>query len=339
MKKRLIRILVIVVLLVAAACWWRHERNAAEAGCLTLYGNVDIRTAQLSFDGEGLVATMRVEEGAHVKAGDVLATLVSTQVKAQLDESRAQVAAQDAVRRRLEAGSRKQEIEQARARLASAEARLANTALNLKRLIQTVPGGAVSEQQLDDAKSEVSIEQAARDDMKQALALAIEGSRTEDVDEARAQLEAGRAHVRNLEDQLAHMELCTPVAGTIQSRLLEPGDYATRGRAAYALAITDPKWVRAYVPETSLGRVRQGARAWVSSDSFPGQKIDGWVGFISPVAEFTPKSVETTDLRTKLVYEVRVFVKDTDDRLRLGMPATVVIDELSPPTAAPALMK
>jgi HlyD family secretion protein len=331
-----IRVIVAIVLVIIGGIWLRHALRVAEAGMLTLYGNVDIRTAQLAFDDDALVATMRVEEGAQVKAGDVLATLVTTSMKAQLDEAKSQVAAMEAVVHRLEAGTRKQEIEQVRAQLASAEARLANAEQTLKRQTQTAATGASSQQRLDEAQALFAVEQAARDAAKQALALALEGPRSEDLDEGRARLEASRARFRYLEDQLARAELHAPVAGTIQSRLLEPGDYATRGRPAYTLAMTDPKWVRAYVPETSLGKVRQGARAWVTTDSFPGQKIDGWVGYISPVAEFTPKSVETTDLRTKLVYEVRVYVKDPEDRLRMGMPTTVAIDVTSPPTAAPA---
>jgi HlyD family secretion protein len=117
---------------------------------------------------------------------------------------------------------------------------------------------------------------------------------------------------------------------------MEPGDYATRGRAAYTLATSDPKWVRGYVSEPDLDRVRLGARAWVTSDSFENRVYDGWVGFISPIAEFTPKTVETTDLRTQLVYEVRIHVKDPEDQLRLGMPTTVVVDEVLSPSTAPA---
>lgn len=101
---------------------------------------------------------------------------------------------------------------------------------------------------------------------------------------------------------------------------------ASPNRPVVTLALTDPKWVRAYVPEPDLGRINLGMKANVLSDSFPDQKFEGWIGFISPVAEFTPKTVETEDLRTKLVYEVRVFVHDTKDLLRLGMPTTVIVD-------------
>ena len=91
----------------------------------------------------------------------------------------------------------------------------------------------------------------------------------------------------------------------------------------FSLAIADPKWVRAYVSGLDLGKVHPGMAAFATVDSFPDRRFEGWVGFISPVAEFTPKPVQTEELRTSLVYEVRVFVKDPADELRLGMPATV----------------
>src|SRR5262249_3724231 len=119
----------------------------------------------------------------------------------------------------------------------------------------------------------------------------------------------------------------------VRSRVMEPGEMASPSRPVLTLAITDPKWVRAYAAETELGKVRPGGRASVSVDSFPDRSFEGWVGFISPVAEFTPKAVEVEELRTSLVYEVRVFVKDPQDELRLGMPATVVLpvpSELAP---------
>ena len=129
--------------------------------------------------------------------------------------------------------------------------------------------------------------------------------------------------MRYLHQQLADAELLAPIDAVVRSRLMEPGDMASPQRPVFSLAITDPKWVRAYVSEADLGKVHPGTKATVTVDSFPDRGFDGWVGFISPVAEFTPKAVQTEELRTSLVYEVRVFVKDPADDLRLGMPATV----------------
>jgi HlyD family secretion protein len=111
----------------------------------------------------------------------------------------------------------------------------------------------------------------------------------------------------------------------LRERILEPGDWASPQTPAFTLALTEPLWVRAYVPEPSLGRVVPGTRAEIRTDSFPDRVYRGWVGAVSPTAEFTPKNVETPDLRTRLVYQVRVFVCDPGDALRLGMPATVTI--------------
>lgn len=335
MKKRVL-FLILVIALAAGIIWWRSQRSQGQPERLALFGNVDIRTAQLAFDGSALVTSMRVEEGARIQAGQILATLDSTRTRAELDEAKALVDAQEAVVRKLESGTRQQEIEQARARVASLEARLTHAEQTLERYQRLSPTGGVSKEALDAADMQLQVERAALDEAKQGLALALEGPRKEDIDEARARLEANRARLRLLEKRFADTELRAPSTGTIRSRLMEPGDYATPGRAAYVLALDDPKWIRAYVPEPSLGRVRQGARAWVTTDSFPDNPIEGWVGFISPMAEFTPKSVETTELRTQLVYEVRIYVNDPENRLRLGMPATVVIDEASPPTAVPA---
>ena len=117
--------------------------------------------------------------------------------------------------------------------------------------------------------------------------------------------------------------LRAPTAGVIRQRLLEPGEVAAPERPVLTLTLTNPKWVRAYVSEPQLERVKLGQAAEVESDGSPGAPLPGWVGFVSPEAEFTPKSVETEDLRPALVYEVRVFVHDEEDRLRLGMPVSV----------------
>jgi len=121
-------------------------------------------------------------------------------------------------------------------------------------------------------------------------------------------------------------ELGAPVKAVVRSRLLEPGDMASPQRPVLALAVTTPKWARIYVDESSLGQVKPGQAAQLSVDSMPGRTLAGKIGYISSVAEFTPKSVQTEVLRTSLVYEVRVLVDDPDDALRLGQPVTVRLE-------------
>ncbi|HWA97121.1 MAG TPA: efflux RND transporter periplasmic adaptor subunit, partial [Pirellulales bacterium] len=153
--------------------------------------------------------------------------------------------------------------------------------------------------------------------------LMVAGPRKEEVAEAEARLKAAEAQAAFLRRELADAELLAPVEAIVRTRLLEPGEMASPQRPVFSLAVMDPKWVRAYVSEIDLGKVAPGMKAAITVDSFPDRTFDGWIGFISPVAEFTPKAIQTEELRTALVYEVRAFVNDPKDELRLGMPATV----------------
>jgi HlyD family secretion protein len=335
MKKRFFRIIVLVIIASAVAFsvrwYWENEKETGN-GQLKIYGTIDIRDASLAFIEQERIAEVLVEEGDQVKAGQVLARLVTDRLKAQIVEAQAQIAAQEEVVKRLKTGTRSQEIEQARAEVEAAQATVHNDKQLLDRLQET--SGATSKQTLDNARSRLLVDQAQLEVKKKALNLALEGSRKEDIAAAERHLEALQANLSLLQIRLEDMTLKAPTAGVIESRILEPGEMAGPTRPVLVLALTDPKWVRAYVPEPELGRIRLGMKASVLSDSFPGESMDGWVGFISPVAEFTPRTVETEDLRTKLVYEARVFVHDNRDMLRLGMPVTVLIDEHAPVKAA-----
>jgi HlyD family secretion protein len=311
------------------------DRRAAGAGELRLFGNVDIRDAQLAFRDPERIDRVLVEEGARVAAGELLATQRTERLLARISGAEAGIAAQQAVVERLERGSRPEEIEQARAQKDAADARVANAELAIQRLEVTARSGATSAQALDDARAALAVERATARVQAEALALALAGPRAEDVAQARAALSGLDSALQELRQGLADSELFAPAPGVIQSRLLEPGEMASAERPVFTLALTDPKWVRAWVPEPSLARVANGMRATIYADAFGGTTYPGWVGFVSPVAEFTPKSVETEELRTKLVFEVRVFVQDPNDELRLGMPVTVDVDSAGGTDHAP----
>jgi len=152
-------------------------------------------------------------------------------------------------------------------------------------------------------------------------------------DEAEGKSRAATAHVAAAEAALAEhaqalkdARLYAPVGGVVRERIVEVGDFVNPQTPVITLALLDPVWVRSYLPESYLGRVKPGAAARISTDSYPGKFYEGWVGSISPTAEFTPKNVETPELRTRLVYQMRVFACNPQFELRLGMPATVTID-------------
>ena len=327
--KRFIRIIILVVLVSAVILgvrWYLQAEGNQSASELKIYGNIDIRKADLAFNEQERIAQVLVEEGDRVTAGQVLARLQTNRLEAQIREIEAKIAAQQQVVKRLEAGTRPQEIEQARAEVAAARARVKNAMKSYERIRETSKAGATSRQALDNIQAQLDVEQAQLKVKEKALNLAIEGPRKEDIAAAKNNLKTLEASLSLLQIRLTDMALTSPATGVIQNRILEPGEMASPSRPVVTLALTDPKWVRAYVPEPYLGRINLGMKARILSDSFPDQTFDGWIGFISPVAEFTPKTVETEDLRTKLVYEVRVFVHDSKDMLRLGMPTTVIVE-------------
>lgn len=328
--KRFFKIFILAVIFISGGVlggrWFIKMKNNPSTTELKIYGNIDIRDANLAFNEQERIARVLVEEGDRVKKGQVLARLQTHRLEAQIQEAEAQIAAQQEVVKRLEAGTRPQEIEQARAEVAAAKAIVRNSMLNFERISKTSGAGATSQQALDNARAQFDVDQAQLKVKEKALNLALEGPRKEDIAAAKNTLEALKAFLSLLKIRLADMTLISPSPGIIRNRILEPGEMASPNQPVVTLVLTDPKWVRAYVSEPDLGRINLGMKAKILSDSFPDQSFEGWIGFISPVAEFTPKTVETEDLRTKLVYEVRVFVHDSKDLLRLGMPVTVIVD-------------
>jgi HlyD family secretion protein len=320
--------LIVVIGLVTGLVWWFNQRER-EPREPTLYGNVDLRQVQLSFNNSERIAEVLVQEGARVRQGQLMARLDTRRLEPQVAQAEAQAAAQLQVVQRLRSGSRPEEIAQARANVESAKADTVNARQQYERIksaAEMSAGRAVRQQDVDSAKAAMQVAEAKLTVNQRALELAVIGPRKEDIAEAEAQLRANEAQLALLRQQLVDAQLLAPIDAVVRTRILEPGDMASPQKPVFTLAITNPKWVRAYVSEPDLGKLHEGMAATIAVDSFPKRRFEGWVGFISPVAEFTPKAVQTEELRTSLVYEVRVFVKDPSDELRLGMPATVYLN-------------
>ncbi len=337
-KTRLARL--VALLLVACAVvggayvvFWRSE---VQQRILTLYGNVDIREVLLAFHDTGRIERMFVQEGDLVKAGQLIAIIDQSRYKASVENARGQVESQRQVLARLLAGSRPEEIVQARANMDALEATLTNARINYRRIKALAERHVVPPQQLDDARRNLDAAQGNYEAARQAWILAVKGPRVEDIAAARQQLTALEGALALAERELADTRLYAPSGGVIEDRILEPGDMASPTVPAFTMALTNPLWVRAYVPERWLGKIYLGMKATVTTDSFPGKIYQGWVGYISPTAEFTPKNVETPELRTQLVYQVRVYVCNPQNELRLGMPATVSIDTDQPRSKGPS---
>ena len=313
----------LITAIIAGVLIFKHDR--AINGRLTFYGNVDIRQIQTAFYSTGRVQQMLVREGDAVTNGQLLAELDAVRYEAAAAKAGAQVAMQQQVVARMLAGSRPEEIIEAQARVRAAEASMKDAAQKQVRAQALAKDEYVSQQQLDDAQTAVDMARANLEAVQQSAALAVLGPRKEDIAAAQAKLSSDESALKLAQQELTDSKLYAPADGIIQNRILEPGDMASPQSPVYTLALSNPVWVRAYVPEPDLGKISEGLAAKVTTDSFPGKVYEGWVGYISPSSEFTPKQVETTDLRTRLVYQVRIYVKNPQNELRLGMPATVQI--------------
>jgi HlyD family secretion protein len=323
MKK--IAIVIVLLLGVAAAVFFSQQRAVQEEDTLTLYGNIDIREIQLSVNASEHIKEVYVEEGDRVTEGQLLAVLHTELLEAQVAEAQAMLEAQQQTVASLKAGSRKEEIARARAELAAAKSEAKMARSSAKRLKKLLPKKQASEDDVETALAKADAAKAKADATAQSLALIVAGPRKEDIAVAQAQLLAREAEVQLARQRLHDASLYAPAAGVIRNRILNPGDMASPQSAIFTLALVDPVWARAYVPETALGKIAPGFKAEISSDSFPGKRYQGWVGYISPTAEFTPKNVQTPELRTRLVYSLRVYACNSENELRLGMPVTVRI--------------
>jgi HlyD family secretion protein len=319
-------LLILLVLVVAVGYWVLQVRDGSSgSGDLTLYGNLDIREANLAFNAAERIREILVQEGDRVEAGQVLARLNTAKLEASLAAAEAAREAQSQVLARFQAGSRPEEIRRAAAQLDALKARARTAQISFERLQKLAKQKLSSPEELDQARAAADAAEGEMQAAQEFYALAVAGPRQEDIAQAQAELAARDANLRLAQEQLADATLNAPAAGIVRDRLLEPGDMASPQSPVLTLALVEPLWVRAYVPEPDLGHIAEGMDAEIRTDSYPGKVYRGWVGFISPSAEFTPKNVETTDLRTRLVYQVRVFVCDAQGELRLGMPATVSI--------------
>jgi len=321
-------ILLALALAATAAGWWfdlpgRVGWRESRGEVLTLYGNVDIRQARLGFRVSGRIAEALVDEGDRVEAGQPLARLDAGPAADAVRAAEAQVASLEAVLDKLMAGPRRAEIEQARAAYLERQADFENAQLAYERQNQLRPSGAASQANLDQATAARDMARARVESARAALRLLEDGTRPEDIAAARANLDAARASLAAARTALADTELHAPSAGVILSRVEEPGAIVASGDVVYVLSLEAPVFVRAYVGEPDLGRIRPGLPVEVTNDTEPGRAHRGTVGFVSPVAEFTPKSVETPALRTDLVYRLRIVVDAPDGSLRQGMPVTV----------------
>ena len=312
--------------LLFSAYWYLHGRYFESTDNAYLQSEVTGISSKLP----GYISEVLVTDNQPVKAGQLIARLDDREYKTKVAEAEADLRLNQATAENL-AATRMQQlslIQQAEAKVASAKAEQLRASQQVNRISQLNQRHYSSQDSLDEVRAGLQVNQAQAQEAKAALQAARERLLVLDAErkQNQAKLALSEAQLEQAKLELGYTELRAPADGVIRDRLLEAGDMAGASSPVFKLSLLDKKWVRVYVKETDLARVYQGQEAKVYIDSLPDAPLTGQIGYIASTAEFTPKTVQTDELRTALVYEVRVYVDDTDNVLRLGMPATVRLE-------------
>ena len=291
------------------------------------YGNVDVRTVSLAFRVSGRLETLNFDEGEKLKKGDVIATIENSIFKENLNQINAQINLQEIQIQKLEKGYRTEEIEKSKAKLSEVKANLDRVNKDFQRAQTLLKSNSISEQSYDNTKSQALDLQAQYDYAKSSLELLQNGYEKEDILSAKATLESLKAQRNILQINYDDTVLYSPVDGTIITKVYEAGSIVNSSQTIVEIAKSDEFWVRSYLSEKYLGLVKAGMKAVITTDG--NKTYEGVVSFISPLAEFTPKTVQTEDLRTDLVYRFRIIVNNVDDNLKQGMPVTITFPQIN----------
>lgn len=326
MRTRLVVAIVVVALAVAGVVAWRWYADAHRNGnAIRGSGIIEVTQVDAAFEVPGRMLERYVDEGAMVDGGEPIARLDDREYHLQVDRAVAAESAAEARYKMMLRGSREQEIDQALAALESAESALRLQELEYERIAKLARQGIVSQNELDQAATNLTTARKARERAAAQLDLLREGFRTEEIEGARAQLAQARADRALAELNLARCKLFSPMAGRVLSKSREAGEMVQPGTPVVTLGDLSRPWVNLYIGERDLGRVRLGMKAQVTVDSYPSDPFPGTVTFIADRAEFTPKNIQTPDERVKLVYRVKVDLQSRDGVLKPGMPADTVL--------------
>lgn len=323
-KRRLVAVGVVVVALIALIVWAKG-RGREDKDAMKLSGNVEVTESNLGFKRPGKVVSLLVEEGQKVKKGQKLAELDTDELKNQSRQYQAAVNETASRVKELLAGTRRQEIEQARAGVSQAEAELTKTKADFDRADELYRNGAISTEQMDASRKTYLIAKSQYKRSEEALSLAKEGPRKEEIESARMRERQAKAALAASQDRLKDSFLYAPTDGVVLKKTAELGETVGAGIPVYKIGDLAQPWVKIYVKENRLGLIKLGQSAKVTTDSYPDKVYNGTISYIASEAEFTPKTVQTEEERVKLVFGVKVSVQNPDNELKPGMPADVRI--------------
>ncbi len=321
-----VRIVVVVIIAVVTVGAYIVLRSRSAGDGLAASGTVEATEASLGFQAAGRIESIRVHEGDKVRAGDTLAVMDRTELLARHAQAAAQLAAAQAGLSELERGARVEELAQAREADSAAAARLADAQRDLGRAQQLFRGGAASQEAFDKARLAADVVRSQREQAAQQLRLVETGPRAERIASQRAMVQASHALLRQVGAQVANAVVLAPFDGVVTVRQRQPGEIVAPGAPIVTVANFGDRWVRIYIAENRLGAIALGEPATITTDTYRDRTYAGAVSFIASEAEFTPRNVQTTEERVKLVYAVKVRItSDTEIALKPGMPADVTL--------------
>ncbi|MEW6440891.1 MAG: efflux RND transporter periplasmic adaptor subunit [bacterium] len=320
-RKKLLLVIPVAVAAFVAFQRYRDARIVDDPDVIRVSGNIEVTDAEVSFKIAGRVQERLVSEGEIIEAGQLAARLDSQDLAQEVALRKAEVQLAQAVLDELEAGSRPEEIAQAAAAVASAGAELERLRLDHSRQRELHTRQVIADREYEVSKAAYEMAQGRLKEVQEQLELARKGPRREKIEQARAGLQLAREALGLAETRLSYATLVSPLTGVVLSDSVEPGEYVAPGTPVVTVGDLEHAWLRAYINETDLGRVKVGQRARVATDTYPGKTYDGRVSFISSQAEFTPKNVQTEKERVKLVYRVKIDIPNPAMELKPGMPA------------------
>ncbi|ACM20137.1 efflux pump, RND family, membrane fusion protein [Geotalea daltonii FRC-32] len=334
MKKKIAIIAVLAILTAAIAYFVLREEPDTKR--LAVSGTIEVVSVEASFKVPGRVKSRLVDEGETVRVGQVLALLEPEDLSHDVARLEADRSVMEASLAELEAGSRREEIAQAQAAAARAEAEANRLEKEYQRDKALFAREVISQRQLDASGTAFETSRAAVSEAREGLALVRKGPRREKIDQARGRLKEAQAALAQAETRLGYATLTSPISGLVLSKHAEPGELVAAGTPVVTLGDITDTWLRAYISETDLGRVKVGQAVLVKVDTYPGRSYRGKVTFISPEAEFTPKNVQTEKERVKLVYRIKITVPNPQMELKPGMPADAeILLSAHPPSIPP----
>jgi len=319
-----------VVIVAALVLIMVMRRTPQQSGDIKVSGTIETTLTALSFKQPGRVRERLVDEGQKVAAGQVVARLDDTEIRQELAGREADLAAARAALAELQAGSRVEEIAQAEAAVLRLKAESRRAADEYLRSEQLFKREVIAKRDLDLALAARDASAAALREAAERLQLVRAGARSETRQQARARVQGAEAAASLARTRLTETTLLAPTAGIVLSKNIEPGEQVAPGTPVVTIGRLEDVWIRGYVPESDLPRIRLGQKARVTVDGLKGKVFEGRLDFIAQEAEFTPKNVQTEKERVRLVYRVKVTVANPDMVLKPGMPADAVIIVPSP---------